>query len=178
MPAHDSPDAAFLQVITERFRSIKEYTEGGLAQIRDDELAWTPNEVCNSVAVLIQHLRGNMWSRWTDPLTTDGEKPDRDRDAEFVVKEPVDRAELNRLWEDGWAILFAALDRFTEEDLQKDVMIRGNKLPLLDALLRQYFHCAFHAGQIVYMAKELRGADWKALSIPRGESASHRGLPK
>jgi hypothetical protein len=123
----------------------------------------------NSVAVLIRHLAGNMRSRWTDFLTTDGEKPDRHRDQEFL-NDRRDRAALLAEWEDGWQRVFAAIDPLTDADLQEVVYIRQEPHSIYKAISRQVAHYAGHAYQILFIAKHLKGADWKTLSVPRGQS--------
>ena len=148
------------------FRGQKALAEGALAQVRDDELhvALGPEE--NSIAVVVQHVAGNQLSRWTDFLTTDGEKPDRGRDAEFE-EQGLSRAALMRRWEAGWGRLFATLEALTPADLERTVTIRGEPHTVVKALLRQVSHYAYHVGQIVQLARHLAGERWTSLSIPR-----------
>ncbi len=166
-------DAAqeLLESVRHHFRLYKRYGEGALKQLREEDFYWQPNPEVNSIQIIIQHLNGNMLSRWTDFLTSDGEKPTRNRDGEFENSGPLPRERLNGLWEEGWACLFAAVDALTTEDLLKDVTIRGQKMSVIEALNRQATHAAYHMGQIVHIAKERLGTDWKTLSIPRGASA-------
>lgn len=156
----------YLEAVKNRFRYMKELAERALAQVGDDTLAWTPGEESNSITVIIKHLSGNMLSRWTDFLTTDGEKPDRDRDGEFV-EERLPRQELMARWERGWQALFAALDSLTPADLLRTVYIRGEPHTVIDAIERQMFHYSYHVGQIVFLAKARAGRRWESLTIPR-----------
>lgn len=124
----------------------------------------------NSIAIIVKHMHGNMRSRWTDFLTTDGEKPDRNRDTEFEAA-PTTRAELVAQWETGWRHVFEALEGLTESDLSRQVVIRTEARSVMQAINRALGHYAYHTGQIVYLAKHFAGANWKALTIPRGKSA-------
>ena len=169
----DNVSLMFLDSARGRFRSLKRIAEGAFAQVSDSDFEWAANAECNSLRVQIQHLRGNMISRWTDTLTTDGEKPDRHRDTEFIVDGPAAREALMRQWEEGWAPLFSALDAFRSEDLVKTVYIRGEAHTLVDAINRQLLHTAYHVGQIVQIAKERVGERWQSLSIARGQSADY-----
>ena len=163
----------FLDSARARFKSLKRMAEGAFKQVRDADFEWAANAECNSLRVQIQHLRGNMISRWTDTLTTDGEKPDRDRDTEFVVDGPASRAKLMEQWEAGWTVLLVAMDSFTPEDLPKTIYIRGEGHTLVDAINRQLLHVSYHVGQIVQIAKERVGDRWQSLSIPRGKSREY-----
>lgn len=168
----------FLQSARARFASLRRVGERAMEQIEDSDLDWQANPEVNSVRIIVQHLRGNMLSRWTDPLTTDGEKADRHRDAEFIADKALDRAALMQAWEEGWACFFGALDSFTPEDLEKTIYIRGEAHSLVDAINRQLMHVAYHVGQIVQIGKERAGERWKSLSIPRGRSEQYRpGAP-
>lgn len=162
----------YLASVREGFAKHKRLADGAVAQMADAELGWSPNEESNSVAVLLQHLGGNMVSRWTDFLTADGEKPDRDRDAEFVAAGRT-RAELLRTWERGWAALFATLDGLSAADLERTITIRGEPHSAVGAIQAQLTHVAYHVGQIVYLAKQVRDRRWQTLSIPRGQSRQH-----
>ncbi len=150
-------------------RQHKRLAEKAMNQVTDLEFSATLDAESNSIAVLVQHLAGNMRSRWTDFLISDGEKPDRNRDAEFEAR-PVSRAELMALWEDGWRRLFAALDGLTDESLPVAVMIRGEPHSVMQAINRQVAHYSLHIGQIIFLAKHYRSAEWKTLSVPRGKS--------
>lgn len=153
-----------------RFRGTKSLGDKAIAQLDDADLAWIPGEESNSIAVIIQHLHGNMMSRWTDFLTSDGDKPWRDRDGEFVEPEAVDRDALLQKWEMGWACLLEAVESLMPDDLLRDVSIRGEKMNALDAINRQIAHTAYHVGQIVYLARMCTGGAWQTLSIARGQS--------
>lgn len=152
------------------FEAVRRHAERALAQVDDARFSRRLDPESNSLALIVKHLAGNLVSRWTDFLVTDGEKPTRRRDAEFE-DEPADtRAALMRQWEEGWAALFAALRSLAPADLDRDVLIRGEPLSVVDAVERQKEHYAYHVGQIVFLAKHLVGADWRSLSIPRGRS--------
>jgi hypothetical protein len=153
---------------------MKALAEKAMAQIDEADLLWEPAPRVNSVAVQVQHLHGNMLSRWTDFLTTDGEKPTRERDAEFIPDASWTREELTAVWEEGWQCLFSALDALAPDDLLKQVTIRGEAMSALDAIERQMSHYAYHVGQIVYIGKIRKGKDWKYLSIPPGESRKYQ----
>ena len=131
----------------------------------------------NSIAVLVKHVSGNQWSRWTDFLSSDGEKLDRKRDGEFVILPEDSRERLLAKWEEGWALLFAALKPLHSVDLSRTIRIRGEPLSVLQAINRQLTHYAYHAGQIVYLAKYLAGAKFNSLSIPLGQSEQFNRAP-
>lgn len=154
------------------FQKIKQLADRAIAQLTDDQLHARLDAEANSVAVLMAHMAGNMRSRWTDFLTTDGEKPWRTRDAEFEPP-PLSRADLVAEWEAGWQVLFDALAALTDDDLARTVTIRGEAQSALAAIVRQVGHYAGHAHQIVLLAKHLRGGEWTVLSIPRGQSAAY-----
>ena len=154
------------------FRIYKKYAESAMSQLPDDQLFVSPDPESNSIAVIIKHMAGNMRSRWTDFLTTDGEKSDRNRDTEFTDP-PATREALMKLWEDGWAIVFKAIEPLTDADLTRTVMIRGEAHSVMQAINRQIAHYAQHVGQIVFLAKHLASAHWKSISIPRGQSADY-----
>jgi len=166
--------AHFLADARETFAKYKKTAEGALAQMSDEMLFTVPADdpESNSAAVVVRHLAGNMRSRWTDFLTADGEKPNRDRDREFEAYEPAQatRAAVLADWEQGWRVLFGALDGLRPEDLGRTVRIRGEPLTVTQAITRQLAHYAYHVGQIVYVAKLLRAGEWKTLSIARGAS--------
>jgi len=152
------------------FRYYKNLGERALAQIADDQLFYAQDEECNSIAIIVKHIAGNMHSRWTNLLTTDGEKPDRNRDSEFRDP-PRDRPELMRIWEEGWACLFTTLASLDDVHLGQRVLIRGEAHSVMQAINRQLCHYAYHMGQIVMLAKQRRKGDWISLSVPRGKSA-------
>jgi hypothetical protein len=151
-------------------RYYKRLGERALAQVPDAGLFATLDPESNSIAILVKHMAGNMRSRWTDFLTTDGEKPDRNRDTEFEAPAQT-RAELMAQWEAGWKCVFDALAPLSESDLSRRVVIRTEPHSVTQAINRALGHYAYHTGQIVYLAKYFAGADWKALTIPRGKSA-------
>jgi hypothetical protein len=163
-----------LDAFISEFRKMKMSAEKAMAQLADDELHHKLNPQQCSIATYIQHLHGNMGSRWTDFLTTDGEKPSRNRDAEFVDA-PRTRQELLSLWNEGWATVFAALATLSDSDLGKPVLIRAEPHTVALAITRQIAHYAWHVGQIVLLAKHFvvaRGRRWDYLTIPPGESSA------
>jgi hypothetical protein len=141
-----------------------------MAQLSDDQLFTTLDGEMNSIALIVKHMTGNMRSRWTDFLTTDGEKPDRNRDSEFV-EPPATREALLERWESGWKVVFDAIEPLTDADLTRTVTIRGEPHSVMQAINRQVAHYSSHIGQIVFLAKHLAGANWKSLSVPRNRSA-------
>jgi uncharacterized protein DUF1572 len=160
----------YLDEVRRQFRGHKRLAEGAIAQLKDEELFTALDAESNSIAIVIKHLAGNMRSRFTDFLTTDGEKPDRHRDQEFEMNSGATRAEVMRWWEEGWARVFSAVEALNPEDLMRTVTIRGEPHSVLQALNRQVAHYAYHVGQIVFLAKHFRSAEWKSLSVPRGKS--------
>ena len=157
-----------LEVIAQELNRIKVRAEKAIVQLREDrQLHVKLDPESNSIAIIVMHLSGNMLSRWTDFLTTDGEKPSRNRDAEFESPETVTRAELMAAWERGWACLFGALDALTPADLLATVRIRGEEFSAMEAIIRQFDHYASHIGQIVFLAKHLEWERWQSLSVPR-----------
>ena len=161
--------------IEAEFRRYKALAEGAIAQLREPELCG-PGTSGNSVAVLVWHVAGNLRSRFTDFLTADGEKPWRHRDEEFDSR-VVSRAEVLEKWESGWSALFGAMAGLTDADLTRTVTIRGQALEVQEALHRSLAHTSYHVGQIVYVAKSLRGEGWTYLSIPPGRSAAYNRNP-
>jgi len=151
------------------FRYYKNLAERALAQLNDEQLTAVLDEESNSIALIMKHMTGNMRSRFTDFLTTDGEKPDRRRDLEFVEPLPT-REELMASWEEGWACLFSALEPLNEDDLAKTVTIRGEAHSVMQAINRQVAHYSYHCGQLVFLAKHLSHAAWKPLTVGRGQS--------
>jgi Protein of unknown function (DUF1572) len=158
--------AEFLRSARARCASLKTLGDEAIARLDDAELTKSLDPESNSVAVLVQHIAGNMRSRWTDFLTTDGEKEDRNRDTEF---EPglTTKPQLMQRWEAGWRMFFGALDALRPEDLTRTVLIRREKLSVVDAINRQLVHYGQHVGQMVYLAKHLKWQTWKSLSVPR-----------
>jgi hypothetical protein len=160
----------YLDDARKAMHAYKKLAEKALDQLKDDEYFVTLDEESNSVAVVMKHMAGNMFSRWTDFLTTDGEKPNRNRDYEFVIGSDTTKDEVRAYWERGWECVFAALDPLQIEDLDKKVFIRGEEHTVVQAINRQLMHYAYHIGQIVYLAKHFRATDWHTLSIPRNRS--------
>jgi hypothetical protein len=155
------------------FHQYKKLAEGAMDQVGDNELLVTLDPEMNSIALIVKHMAGNMRSRWTDFLTTDGEKPDRDRDSEFVDP-PSSREALMTLWESGWRLVFAALEPLSDADLTRTITIRGQAHSVMQAINRQIAHYACHCGQIVLLAKHFKSTEWKTLSIARGQSAAFK----
>jgi hypothetical protein len=151
-------------------RAYKKLAEKALDQLKDEEYFVTLDEESNSVAVVMKHMAGNMFSRWTDFLTTDGEKPNRNRDYEFVIESFTTKDDMRDYWERGWQCVFAAIDPLQIEDLEKTVFIRGEEHTVVQAINRQLMHYAYHVGQIVFLAKHFRAINWNTLSIPRNRS--------
>jgi Protein of unknown function (DUF1572) len=165
---NDSPASLYLTDAVDQFRQLKDLGDRALAQVRDEDLFATLDPESNSLAILIQHMAGNLRSRWTDFLGSDGEKPDRDRDSEFEVSGETTRAQLLDRWEEGWRCLFQALTALHEEDLALTVLIRAEPHSVVKAINRQLTHYAYHVGQIVYLSKHFASASWRNLSVPRG----------
>jgi hypothetical protein len=152
------------------FRRLKKHAEKAMAQVSDEGFFAALDPESNSVAVLVKHIAGNLRSRWTDFLTSDGEKPDRRRDGEFEIGPADTRAVLLERWESGWLALFAAIGPLADEDVSRTVTIRGEPHSVLQAIDRQLTHYGEHVGQIVLLCKHAAGKDWKTLSIARGKS--------
>lgn len=164
----NSPASLYLDDVVDQFRKLKTLGDRALAQVRDEDLFATLDPESNSLAILIQHMAGNMRSRWTDFLHSDGEKPDRDRDAEFEVTSGTTREVLLERWEEGWRCLFQALTALGEEDLAMTVLIRAEPHSVIKAVNRQLTHYGYHIGQIVFLAKHFASETWHTLSVPRG----------
>jgi len=152
------------------FRYYKKLADLAMAQVKDEQLFLQLDEEANSIALVVKHVAGNMRSRWTDFLTSDGEKPDRNRDSEFADP-PATREALLAPWENGWALLFSALEPLTDADLGRTITIRGEAHSVMQAMNRQLAHYPYHVGQIVLLAKHFAGEKWVSLSIPRSRSA-------
>jgi Protein of unknown function (DUF1572) len=162
---------SYIQDSLSLFRYYKNLTERAMSQVLDEQLLTVLDPEMNSIAVLVKHMAGNMRSRWTDFLTSDGEKPNRDRDSEFLDP-PQTREALMKLWEQGWDYLFSALGPLSDEDLKRTVLIRGEAHSVMQAINRQLAHYVYHCGQIVLLAKHLQSQKWQSLSVPRGKSSS------
>jgi hypothetical protein len=163
------PAPHYLDEIRRQFRGHKRLGEGAMAQLDDADFFFTLDPESNSIAIIVKHLAGNMHSRFTDFLTTDGEKADRHRDQEFELGAST-REEVMRWWEEGWTHVFSAVDALKPEDVMRTVTIRGEPHTVLQALNRQIAHYAYHVGQIVFLAKHFRSSQWTSLSVPRGKS--------
>jgi uncharacterized damage-inducible protein DinB len=164
------PDQAFLVAARAEFARYKKLSEDALAQLPDEAWFVQLDSESNSLAMIVKHLGNGLRSRWTDFLTSDGEKPDRDRDREFVLEPGDTKQALGARWEHGWQTLFAALDSLAPTDLARSVTIRGEPHSVPQAIERALGHAAYHAGQIVLLARHLAGSRWQSLSIPRGQS--------
>ena len=161
----------YLDDARKAMRAYKKLAEKALEQLQDDEYFITLDDEANSIAVVMKHIGGNMISRWTDFLTSDGEKADRNRDYEFIILPETTKDDVRAYWERGWQCVFDALDPLRSEDLAKTVLIRGEAHTVVQAINRQLMHYAYHIGQIVFLAKHFRVTDWRSLSIPRNKSA-------
>ncbi|HZI56447.1 MAG TPA: DUF1572 family protein [Verrucomicrobiae bacterium] len=163
--------AIYYEEVRRSFRGYKRLADGGMAQLSDPDFFHTPDGESNSVAMIVKHIAGNLRSRWTDFLTTDGEKPDRNRDQEFILAEADTRPDLMRRWEESFQIVLDNIGSLTEEDFGRTVTIRGGPHTILQAMNRSLMHTAYHVGQILFLGKYLRGSEWTSLSIPKGKSA-------
>lgn len=163
----------FLENTIGVFNNYRALAEKSFAQLSDDkQFHYIPDAESNSVAIIIKHMAGNMISRWTDFLTTDGEKPTRNRDGEFL-EGTESKEELIAFWNKGWKVFMDTLHSLKEEDLLKTITIRGEAMTAAQALNRQTAHYAYHVGQIVFLAKHIKNSDWTSLSIPKNKSAEH-----
>ena len=161
----------YLEDALRTFRDYKKLGERAFAQLSDQDFFRTIDDESNSIAVIIKHIAGNMLSRWTDFLTTDGEKPARNRDMEFVMLPATAKDDMLAYWEKGWKCTFEALEPLTPDDLMRTVRIRGEDHTVLQAINRQIAHYANHIGQIVYLAKHFKSSEWQSLSVPKNKSA-------
>jgi len=166
----ESLGSHYLEDAISSLRAYKKQADKAIAQLKGDEIFRTLDEEGNSVAVIMKHIAGNMFSRWTDFLTTDGEKPNRNRDLEFVIESQTTQQDVVAFWERGWQCVFAALEPLREGDLLKKVFIRGEEHTVLQAINRQLMHYPNHIGQIIFLAKHFRSSEWSSLSIPRNKS--------
>lgn len=164
--------AEYLQTVIRRVKYYKDLGDKTFEQLSDADFHFQPNEESNSIAVIIQHMAGNMLSRWTNFLTEDGEKEWRQRDDEFTAHD-VDKQILLAEWEKGWDCFLNALQSLKEEDMLKTIVIRDEKLSAIDAINRQLAHYPYHVGQIVYIGRLIRSKNWKNLSIPKGHSQQY-----
>ncbi len=161
----------YLKSVIKRFKFYKDLGDKTFEQLHEDDFDFVPAEECNSIGIIIQHMSGNMLSRFTDFLTTDGEKEWRQRDAEFE-KSGLTKEQLIDLWEKGWSCVLETMDELTSKDLKKTITIREEPLSVIDAINRQLAHYAYHVGQIIYVGKILRNKEWKNLSMPKNKPAS------
>jgi hypothetical protein len=152
-------------------RAYKKMADKAIAQLQDEEFFVTIDDEANSVAVVMKHMAGNMFSRWTNFLNSDGEKPNRNRDMEFVIEATTTKNDVLHFWERGWQRVFEAIDPLQVSDFEKTVTIRGEVHTIAQALNRQLMHYSYHIGQIVFLAKHFRSAEWQSLSIPKNRSA-------
>jgi hypothetical protein len=170
--------AVFLDEARRSFRGYKRLADGALAQVDDRGFFYVPDPESNSIAILVKHISGNLRSRWTDFLTTDGEKPDRDRDQEFIITPANTRQDLMQRWEAAFDTTFKTLQSLTPEDFARTVYIRGDAHTILQAINRSLNHIVSHIGQIQYVAKLVQGAAWQTLSVPRGKSKEFNAMKK
>ena len=166
-----SPAQHYLADAISRFRDYKQLAEAAFEQINDEDFFKRLDEESNSIAVNMKHLAGNMISRWTDFLTSDGEKPERDRDLEFEMPPDTTKADLLAYWEQGWKCVFDAVEPLGPDDVMRTIRIRGQDHTVIQAINRQLAHYAYHVGQIVFLAKHFKSNQWQSLSVPRNESA-------
>ena len=176
MAVDTSITSSFLDEAFRTFRGYKRMADGALSQLNDREFFHLLDPESNSVAVVVKHIAGNLRSRWTDFLVSDGEKPDRNRDQEFMVVPGDTRESLMQYWERSWETTFKSLQGLQPEDVSRTVYIRQEPHTVLQAVSRSLAHMAHHVGQIVFLAKHLRSSEWKTLSIPRGKSEEFKAV--
>jgi len=162
----------YLKIVRERFESVKDLGDKTINQLSEKDIHWKLNEASNSIAIIAKHLSGNMISRWSDFLTTDGEKSFRNRDQEFE-DDVSSKQEMITIWEKGWKTLLDTLNGLENQDLLKNITIRGERHTVLEAIERQMAHYSYHVGQIVYIGKQLKDESWETLSIPKGKSEEY-----
>jgi len=167
----------YIQLAVREFHRTKALADGAIAQITQKQFFAAPSEGDNSVAIIVKHVGGNLLSRWTNFLTSDGEKPERNRDVEFEITAGDTQQSLIAQWESGWAALFSAIEPLSGADLERMVTIRGESLTVLQAINRQLTHYSYHVGQIVYVAKHYAGGSWRTLSVAKGKSAEFNAKP-
>jgi len=163
----------FIDRSKDQSKALKHTVERALAQISDEEFFRKPSSESHSIAALVKHIGGTLMSRFTNFLTEEGEKPNRDRENEFIIHEGDTREDVMKRWDEGWSKLFASLDELNGEDLTRNVQVRWKKYPALEGVYQQVVHAAQHSGQIIYLAKHYRGEDWEYLTIPKGKSEEY-----
>ena len=168
---------SYIQLALREFRRVKALADAAMAQVTTEQFFAVPSEGDNSIAIIVKHVGGNLLSRWIDFLTSDGEKPGRNRDAEFEILAGDTQQSIMNQWESGWAALFLALEPLDDTPLERTVIIRGEPLTVLQAINRQLTHYPYHVGQIVYVAKHYARDSWRSLSIPKGRSAEFNSKP-
>lgn len=174
MPSDDFR-SQYLRDIARTYRNYKVLGERAIAQVSDADLHALLDADANSIAIVIKHLSGNLRSRFTDMLTTDGEKPTRNRDAEFEMPDQASRVEMLQWWEASWKVTFDTIDALTPADLDRTVYVRSEAFLVVESLNRLATHTAYHVGQIVFLAKHFAGPKWTSLSIPKGRSSEAKG---
>ena len=165
-----SIESEYLQSAVKSFSTYKDLADRAMAQVTDEQFFMSLDAESNSIAVIVKHLAGNLQSRWTDFLTSDGEKADRDRDSEFELSDSTTRAQLQQAWDRGWRCAFDTLNALTPEDLERTIHIRAEPHSVVKAINRQLMHGAYHVGQIVFLAKHFASGAWQTLTIPRRAS--------
>jgi hypothetical protein len=175
--ASETPDlrSAYLKDVIRQFRMFKGFVDKALPRVPDESLHTQLDENSNSIAIIVKHVGGNLRSRYRDFLTSDGEKPDRDRDGEFETTTQESRAEMLKWWDEGWSIAMASLETLEPADLDRTIYIRGEAFLVIEALNRSLAHTASHVGQIVYLARHFAGDTWTSLTIPKGASKGLKG---
>jgi hypothetical protein len=168
---------SYLQLVISEFKRLQSLADAAMSQLSDEQFFAVPSPGDHSVAVIVKHVGGNLLSRWSDFLTSDGEKPGRNRDTEFQVGAEDTREQLMQTWSHGWATLFTALEPLEDSDVARVITIRDEPLTVLQAVNRQLTHYAYHVGQIVYVAKHHCGRAWRTLSIPVGRSSDFDRTP-
>ncbi len=163
----------YLKDMIQQLQGLKTLGEKAIAQVPDEHFFTQLDEESNSIAIILKHIGGNMISRWTDFLTTDGEKPDRHRDGEFIVEDKNSKERILEYWERGWQTAFDTLSSLTPSDLSKTVLIRTKSLSVVQAINQQLSHCSLHIGQITFLSKHFASDHWKSLTVPRGGSEEY-----
>ncbi len=169
---------AYLASALEEFHKLRDLAERAIGQVSAEQLFYAPGPECNSIAIIMKHVGGNLRSRWSNVLTADGEKPDRNRDAEFEKEERDTAQSIRARWDEGWTTVLATFAGLKPEQVEARIAIRGEPFTVLQAANRSLTHTSQHVGQIVFLAKLVAGPGWKTLSIPRGQSASFNQAPQ